>query len=137
VKMNFNKNTFNLTRKQGIAIAVILATGIVAGTWILGGSTSQPAGEQHEHASHAEAKGHADAEHHGSKAGDGHEHAKEHGDAEHHEDEPQSGPHGGKLLPRMVLVWNCCCPKMVVSQVSVSGCSRKESRLHQLQQKSR
>ena len=59
--MNFNKNTFNLTRKQGIAIAVILATGIVAGTWILGGSTSQPAGEQHEHASHAEAKGHADA----------------------------------------------------------------------------
>jgi len=36
--MNFNKNTFNLTRKQGIAIAVILATGIVAGTWILGGS---------------------------------------------------------------------------------------------------
>ena len=98
MKMNFNKNTFNLTRKQGIAIAVILATGIVAGTWILGGSTSQPAGEQHEHASHAEAKGHADAEHHGSKAGDGHEHAKEHGDAEHHEDEPQSGPHGGKLF---------------------------------------
>ena len=98
MKMNFNKNTFNLTKKQGIAIAVILATGIVAGTWILGGSTSQPAGEQHEHASHAEAKGHADAEHHGSKAGDGHDHAKEHGDTEHHEDEPKSGPHGGKLF---------------------------------------
>jgi hypothetical protein len=63
-----------------------------------GGSTSQPAGEQHEHASHAEAKGHADAEHHGSKAGDGHDHAKEHGDTEHHEDEPKSGPHGGKFF---------------------------------------
>jgi cobalt-zinc-cadmium efflux system membrane fusion protein len=96
--MNFNKNTFNLTRKQGIAIAVILATGIVAGGWILGGNSSKPAGEQHEHASHAEAKGHADAEHHGSKAGDEHDHAKEHGDTEHHEDAPKSGPHGGRLF---------------------------------------
>jgi hypothetical protein len=27
----------------------------------------------------------------------------------------------------MVLVWNCCCPKMVVSQASVSGCSSKKA----------
>ncbi len=50
---------------------------------------------------------------------------------------PNRGRMVASFLPRMVLVWNCCCPKMVVSQVSVSGCSRKESRLHQLQQKSR
>jgi len=136
--MNFNKNNFQSHQKardrhcrdfwrQELSPAL--------GYW--GAATSQPAGEQHEHASHAEAKGHADAEHHGSKAGDGHEHAKEHGDAEHHEDEPNRGRMVASFLPRMVLVWNCCCPKMVVSQVSVSGCSRKESRLHQLQQKSR
>ncbi|MDR3086789.1 MAG: efflux RND transporter periplasmic adaptor subunit [Azoarcus sp.] len=93
-----NKNTFNLTRKQKIAIAVILAAGIVAGAWIPGGSTLKPAGEQHEHASHAEARGHTDAEHHGGKAGDGHDHAGEHEDSEHHEDAPKSGPHGGRLF---------------------------------------
>jgi len=98
VKMNFNKNTFRLPRKQGLAIAVIVAAGIVLGGWILWGGTSAPSGEQHEHASHAEAKGHADAEHHGSQAGDGHDHAKEHGDTEHHENAPKSGPHGGRLF---------------------------------------
>ena len=98
MKINFNKSTFNLTKKQGTAIALILATGIVAGTWILGSSTSKPDGEPHEHSSHAETKGHTDVEHHGSKAGDGHDHAKEHGDTEHHEDAPKSGPHGGRLF---------------------------------------
>ncbi len=97
MKININKNAFNLSRKQGIAIAVILATGIAAGGWILGSSPSNQSGEEHEHASHAESKGHADAEHHGGKAGDSHDHAKEHGDAEHHEDGPKTGPHGGKL----------------------------------------
>jgi len=98
VKMNFNKNTFKLSKKQGISIAVILASGVVAAAWILGGGTFRSAGEQHEHTSHAEAKEHADAEHHGSKDGDGHDDAKEHGDTEHHEAEPTSGPHGGKLF---------------------------------------
>jgi cobalt-zinc-cadmium efflux system membrane fusion protein len=98
VKLNFNKNTINLSKKQWLAIAAILAIGIGVGAWILGSGTAKPVGEQHEHASHAEAKGHADAEHHGGKAGDGHDHAKEHGDAEHHEEAPRTGPHGGRLF---------------------------------------
>lgn len=97
MKININKNTFILSKKQGLAIAVIVATGITAGSWILGSSSSNQSGEEHEPASHAESKGHADAEHHGAKAGDSHDHAKEHGDTEHHEDEPKTGPHGGKL----------------------------------------
>ena len=98
MKMNFNNSAFNLTKRQGVAIALILATSVISGTWILSGSASKPAAEQREQSSHSEAKGHADAEHHGSKAGDGHDHAKEHGDTEHHENEPKSGPHGGKLF---------------------------------------
>ncbi len=98
MKINFNKNTFRLTRKQAIATGVILAAGIVAAALLLGAGTGKPADKPHEHASHAEAKGHADTEHHGGKAGDGHEHAKEHGDTEHHETEAKTGPHGGRLF---------------------------------------
>ena len=98
MKFNIDKNAFNLSKKQGIAIAVILAMGIAAGGWILGSSSSDQSAEQGEHASHAESKGHADAEHHGAQDGDGHDHAKGHSDAEHHEDGPKTGSHGGKLF---------------------------------------
>nr|WP_255680749.1 efflux RND transporter periplasmic adaptor subunit [Azonexus sp. R2A61] len=72
--------------------------GVVAGAWIMGSSAAKPGAEPHAHASHAEAGEHGDAEHHGSKGGDGHDHAKEHDDSEHHEDAPRSGPHGGKVF---------------------------------------
>lgn len=98
MKMNIKKTPLNLSRKQGIAIAVILATGIAAGGWILGSSPSSQSSERQEHAVHSEAKGHGDAEHHGAKADDSHDHAKEHGDGEHHEGSPKTGSHGGKLF---------------------------------------
>jgi cobalt-zinc-cadmium efflux system membrane fusion protein len=98
VKLNLNKRLSNLSRKQGIAIVVILVVGLAIGAAILGTSPSKPVAEEHEHADHVEARGHADAEHHGGKGTDGHEHAKEHGDAEHHEGGPATGPHGGKLF---------------------------------------
>ncbi len=96
--MKLTKFSSNLSRKQIIAIAAILIAGLLAGIAILGTSPSKPAGEEHEHGNHAEAKGHADAEHHGGKAAAGHDHAKEHGDEEHHEDRPKTGPHGGQLF---------------------------------------
>jgi len=98
VKINFKKNALNIPKKQGVTIAVIVALGLITGGWILVSGPSKPAGEQHEHNNHEESKGHADAEHHGEKAGDSHDHAKEHGDAEHHEGSPKTGVHGGKLF---------------------------------------
>lgn len=87
-----------LSKKQSIAIAMIVAVGAIVGGLILGTNQPAPQGDGHGHGSHAEAKGHVDTEHHGGKADDDHDHAKEHADSEHHEDETAKGPHGGKLL---------------------------------------
>ncbi len=83
----------NMNKKQTISVAAIVVVGVLLGGLILGTNKSTPEGD-----SHAEAKGHADAEHHGSKAGDGHDDSKDHADAEHHEVGPVKGPHGGKLF---------------------------------------
>lgn len=93
----------NLDKKQSAAIVIILIVGLVLGGLILFTSKPKPAGDEHGHGGHAEAKhehakGHADAEHHGGKAGDTHGHAKEHSDAEHHEEGAAKGAHGGNLF---------------------------------------
>lgn len=87
------KRPQNISKKQWIAIAVLIVAGIAAGAAILGTERAKPA-DAH---GHGHADSHGDSEHHGDKAGDGHDHAKEHGDAEHH-DEAAKGPHGGQLL---------------------------------------
>lgn len=88
-------------KKSAVAIAVVLAIGLVLGFAILRTEKSAPAGEEHGHG-HEEAKAHADDEHHGKKAADGHADDKDHGDKEHHEEaaEPAKGPHGGKLFTK-------------------------------------
>ncbi len=90
--MKPNLNIFNLGKKQSLAIAAILGAGVLLGALILSVSPSKPAGDGDGHASHA------DTEHHGGKAADGHDHAQEHGDSEHHEDGPPKGAHGGRLF---------------------------------------
>ncbi|MEW6248900.1 MAG: efflux RND transporter periplasmic adaptor subunit [Pseudomonadota bacterium] len=87
-----------LNKKQLIAIALVLAVGVVLAGLILGTAKSRPEGEAH--GGHAEAASHADAEHHGSEAKDGHADDEAHTDAEHHGAEagPRKGPHGGKLF---------------------------------------
>ena len=97
MKSDLNKLFSKLDRKQGVAIAIILAVGLAIGAAILGSGSPQSADDGHGHESHAEAQDHTDAEHHGEKAA-AHEHADEHGDAEHHEDGPRTGPHGGALF---------------------------------------
>jgi cobalt-zinc-cadmium efflux system membrane fusion protein len=87
-------------KKSAIAIAVVLALGVVLGVAILRTEKAQPAGEEHGHG-HAESATHADDEHHGKKGGDSHDHDKGHDDKEHHEDAaPAKGPHGGKLFTK-------------------------------------
>jgi cobalt-zinc-cadmium efflux system membrane fusion protein len=98
VKFNPNKKPSRLSRKQFIAIAIILAVGLAVTAALLGTNPSNSPDDGHGHDSHAESKGHADAEHHGAPEADGHDHAAKHGDSEHHEDGPRSGPHGGKLF---------------------------------------
>jgi cobalt-zinc-cadmium efflux system membrane fusion protein len=98
VKININTSAFNLTRKQGVAIALILGLGIAVAAWLVRGTASDQSVDRHAHAQHGDAKAHADDEHHGGEAGDAHEHAKEHDDEEHHENSPGTGPHGGKLF---------------------------------------
>jgi len=83
----------DMSKKQTIAVAAIVAVGVLLGGLILGTSISAPEGD-----SHAEAEGHADTEHHGGKAGDKHDDAGKHADAEHHAAAPAKGPHGGKLF---------------------------------------
>jgi cobalt-zinc-cadmium efflux system membrane fusion protein len=80
MKNPLNSTSSRLNRKQVAAIAVIVLGGIATAAWILGTGPTSPAGE----ATHAEAHGHDDKEHHGSRAGDGHADAGGHGDAEHH-----------------------------------------------------
>ncbi|MEO3713752.1 efflux RND transporter periplasmic adaptor subunit [Roseateles flavus] len=86
-------------KKSAVAIAVVLVLGLVLGVAILRTDKSAPAGEEHGHG-HEEAKGHADAEHHGKKAADSHADHKDHADKEHHEEAaaPTKGPHGGRLF---------------------------------------
>lgn len=86
-----------LNKKHLFSVIAILAIGLLLGMFILSGSTAKPAADEHGHG-HNEAAEHADAEHHGSKAGDEHGHSDEHADGEHHEDGPAKGPHGGKLF---------------------------------------
>lgn len=82
--------TQNISKKQWIAIIVLVVAGLLGALAILKTERSKPAG------GHADAETHADGEHHDEKKGDGHDHAKGHGDTEHHE--TAKGPHGGELL---------------------------------------
>lgn len=83
-----------MNRKQLIAIVIICLAGILFGTYVLSKGSNRAGGEAA--GGHAEASGHADAEHHGSKAKDDHDEAKGHADSEHHADAAK-GPHGGQL----------------------------------------
>lgn len=93
--MKIDTNKLNISKKQRIAIAAIVVTGVILGTVILSHKTS--GGDSHGHGSHAEAKTHRDDEHHDNTKSDGHNHDKGHADSEHHEDSGK-GPHGGKLF---------------------------------------
>ena len=84
MKNPFNSTPSRLNPKQAVAIAAIVIGGIAAGAWILGTGPATPVSETAEPAAHAEAEGHDDKEHHGSRAGDGHADTGGHGDAEHH-----------------------------------------------------
>lgn len=87
-------------KKQTLLIIAVIVIGVLLGGLILGIDKAQPANEHQEHSSHAEAKDHADKEHHGKEDNAKHADAKEHADEEHHEQaaEPAKGPHGGKLF---------------------------------------
>ena len=96
--MKIDTNNLNVSKKHLIAIAVIVATGVVLGSAILGGKATKTAEDDgHGHGSHVEAKAHSEGEHHGKESGDKHDHDKGHADGEHHE-APTKGPHGGKLF---------------------------------------
>ncbi len=79
--------------RQWIAVAAILAGGMIGGALILRTpGASAPAG-------HSDAASHGDKEHHGEEAGKDHEEAENHHDAEHHENtstkaEGKSEAHG-------------------------------------------
>lgn len=92
----------NPPKKQTLLIIAVIVIGALLGGLILGTDKAKPAEEHQEHGSHAEAKGHADDEHHGKEGDTTHVDAKEHGDEEHHEEasEPAKGPHGGKLFTK-------------------------------------
>ncbi|WP_136416092.1 efflux RND transporter periplasmic adaptor subunit [Herbaspirillum sp. ST 5-3] len=88
----------NLSKKQTISIAVIVAIGALLGGLILGMEKSKPAGDAHEHG-HAHEEKHAD--HLDEKDGDKHGHKDEHGHDGHddrHDKESAKGPHGGRML---------------------------------------
>jgi cobalt-zinc-cadmium efflux system membrane fusion protein len=83
-------STPHISKKHGIAIAVLVALGLFGVVAIL---RVEPAtlAEAHEHGHDED---HADGERHGEKA-EGHGHADEHADDEHHE-EAAKGPHAGE-----------------------------------------
>lgn len=84
-------------KKQLVAIAAVLAIGALGTVSILRMGGSAPASETEAKATHAEAAGHGDNEHHGEGQGAaGHADAEGHGDGEHHES--VKGVHGGDLL---------------------------------------
>ncbi|MEO3715251.1 efflux RND transporter periplasmic adaptor subunit [Roseateles flavus] len=86
-------------KKTPVAIAIVLALGVVLGIAILRTDKAKPAGDEHGHAQSAAP---ADDEHHGRKGSEGHAHEAGHEDKEHHataaQAAPQTGPHGGKLF---------------------------------------
>jgi cobalt-zinc-cadmium efflux system membrane fusion protein len=89
-----------MNRKQLLAILAILVAGALFSSYVLFKGDGQPQGEvasERAEGGHSHAKGHADTEHHGGKAGDKHEETKGHGDTEHHEASAAKGPHGGQL----------------------------------------
>ena len=88
----------NMNKKQTIAVAAIVAVSVLLGGLILGTNKSTPEGEGQGSDSHTEAKGHADAEHHGREAADKHDDPQGHADEEHHAASPAKGSHGGKLF---------------------------------------
>ena len=98
--MNSSKST--ISKKHLIAIAVVLALGGGAGTYILQGGgkpkTATTEGDGHGHGGHTEAKGHGDGEHHGTGGEKGHDDDKGHSDGEHHEKSEAKGPHGGTVF---------------------------------------
>ncbi|MBI5926464.1 MAG: efflux RND transporter periplasmic adaptor subunit [Aquabacterium sp.] len=87
--------------KSRLAIAVVVVLGALLG-WAILQKDKPQASDEHGHAEHAEAQGHADDEHHGGGATKPHADAKEHGDEEHHEEaaqaKPAKGPHGGRIF---------------------------------------
>ena len=70
----------NMNKKQTIAIAAIVAVGLLLGGLILGTNKSTPEGDWP------------------TQVGDEHDHSKDHADVEHHEAGPTQGSHGGKLF---------------------------------------
>ena len=84
--------TNSISKKHWIAIAALVAVGVVAGAAILGTERAKPAAE------HGHEAGHDDDEHHGEEEGSEHAHADEHADEEHHDEGTAKGPHGGQLM---------------------------------------
>ena len=84
----------HISKKHWIAIAVLIAIGVIGAVAILRVEPAKSA-DAHGHG-HGHAEEHSDGEHHGEKSG-GHDHADEHDDDEHHE-EAAKGPHGGEML---------------------------------------
>ena len=84
-----------MDKKQSVVIAIMIAVALALGAAILF-TEPQAAGDEH---GHAEATGHADAEHHGGSSEAGHKDTAGHADEEHHgEGEATKGPHGGRLF---------------------------------------
>lgn len=85
-----------MNKKQKLTIAAIIAiTALLGGLIVL---TDKPVPAGHGESAHADADSHTDTEHHGGTAGDRHAHDEGHADAGHHEEEPATGPHGGRLF---------------------------------------
>jgi len=84
-----------ISSKQKTSIAIILASGALAGAALIftGGGNSAAEGG---HGAHTEAAAHNDGEHHDGKAGAAHDDDAAHGDGEHHES--STGPNGGQLF---------------------------------------
>lgn len=81
--------TQNISKKQWIAIAVLIGAGVVGGAAILGTERAKP----------TDAHGHAGAHGHGEPE-EGHGHQDKHEDADPHKESEATakGPHGGQLL---------------------------------------
>lgn len=62
----------NINKKQTISIAVVLVVGVLLAMLILNMNTARSEGDGHGAASHAEAAGHADQDHHDGQAKDSH-----------------------------------------------------------------
>ncbi len=95
-------------KKSALAIAAVLALGLVLGVAILRTGKTQAAGDAQGHAENAAHAAHADEDHPGEKAGAAHDAHDNHADKEHHEETAApagptasaKGPHGGKLFSK-------------------------------------